>query len=142
MSNTTEIVQTLGQAELFNGLDEDTLTRIAKVSAIKTFGENDVLYGPGDDATDVFVLMSGRVRFLLDSSGRSRSSGSVMSSRKVFGWAALVPEHPHRVATAVCLELSKVIAVNGKKLLDILEANTGAGFLVMRRLRIPIENEH
>lgn len=133
MSDTSEIVRTLAQAELFSGLDEDTLTRIAQISRIRNFNENAVIYGPGDDATDVYVLISGRVRFLLDRGGNP-SSGSVMSSRKVFGWAALVPAHPHRVATAVCLEPSKVIAVNGAKLLDIFENNARAGYVVMRRL--------
>ena len=134
MAETTDIVRTLAQAELFAGLDEGTLARVAQVSEVKQYGENDVLYEPGDEAADAFVLISGRVRFMLNSGGQSRSSGSVMSSRKVFGWAALVPEHPRRVATAVCLEPSEVIAVNGEKLLHILEENTAAGFMVMRRL--------
>ncbi len=129
-----DIVRALAQAELFAGLDEGTLNRIAQISSILHCDENHVLYQPGDDASDAFVLIRGRVRFKLDGGGAAQSSGSVMSSRRVFGWAALVPEHPRRVATAVCLEPSEVIAIDGEELLDILAENTAAGFTVMRRL--------
>ncbi len=57
-----------------------------------------------------------------------------MTSRMVFGWAGMVDEAPRRVATAVCLEPSRVIATNGAEIIKILEQDTAAGFLVMRRL--------
>ncbi len=57
-----------------------------------------------------------------------------MTSRMVFGWAALVEDQPRRIATAVCLEPSSVLAIRGDKLLDVFEKDPRAGFLVMRRI--------
>ena len=65
---------------MFKGIDEPTLAAIAEVGRVTEYEEGDVLYGLGDDADDVYVLVSGRVRFTLGvaprtpllSSGRAR----------------------------------------------------------------------
>ena len=127
-------VNALGRAELFQGVDEKTLKEIAEVSTIREYEEGDVLYRLGDDADDVYVLVSGRVRFTLGVGNRGQTSGSIMSGRMVFGWAALVDDQPRRVATAECLEDSVVLAISGVGLKAALEKHPPSGFLVMRRL--------
>ncbi|MCZ7598508.1 MAG: hypothetical protein M5U09_13405 [Gammaproteobacteria bacterium] len=59
-----------------------------------------------------------------------------MTSRMTFGWAALVDERPRRVATASCLEPTVLLAIDGRRLLEILEQDTASGFTVMRRLGV------
>jgi len=124
----------LARAELFKGIDDECLAKIAGIGVVRDYEEGDAIYGLGDDADDVYVLVSGRVRFTLGVGNRGGTSGSVMSGRMVFGWAALVDDQPRRVATAECLEDSIVLAVPGSKLRTILEQNPSAGYLVMRRL--------
>ena len=127
-------VKALGRAELFQGIERETLEEIARASRIEEFEEGDVLYSLGDDAEDVYVLVSGRVRFSLGVGNRGQTSGSIMSGRMVFGWAALVDDQPRRVATAECLEDSVVIAIAGDGLKAALERHPPSGFIVMRRL--------
>jgi CRP-like cAMP-binding protein len=134
MSDNFDKLKALGRAELFQGIDEDALKQIAEIGVVREYEEGDVLYGLGDDADDVYVLVSGRVRFTLGVGNRGRSSGSVMTGRMVFGWAALVDDQPRRVATAECLEDSVVLAISGRALKGILESSPYAGYLVMRRL--------
>jgi toluene monooxygenase system ferredoxin subunit len=52
----------------------------------------------------------------------------------VFGWAALLEGYPARIASARCLEDSVLLRVNGRQALQLLEADPGSGFVVMRRL--------
>jgi CRP-like cAMP-binding protein len=127
-------VKALSRAELFQGVEQETLEEIARASKIQEYEEGDVLYRLGDDAEDVYVLVSGRVRFTLGVGNRGQTSGSIMSGRMVFGWAALVDDQPRRVATAECLEDSVVLAISGEGLKAALERHTPSGFLVMRRL--------
>ena len=134
MSSLEQTAKTLGGTNVFAGLGQSTLDRIAAACETRTFAADDVLYRPGDAAEDIFVLLSGRVRFTLESGGETQSAGSVISSRMVLGWAALIPEHPTRVATAVCIQPSTLLAISGDELLEILRDDTDAGFLVMQRL--------
>lgn len=134
MTETVNKIKALGRAELFKSIDQAILEKIAAVAELREYEESDVIYQLGDDSDDVHVLISGRVRFTLGVGNRGQSSGSIMTGRMVFGWAALVDDQPRRVATAVCLEDSIVLAVSGRRLLDILEREPEAGFIIMRRL--------
>jgi len=123
----------LKQAELFAGVSESALEHIAEISEFRRYGQGEKIYSLGDDAEDIYVLASGRVRFVLHTRGRPISQGSIMTSRQVFGWAALISGLETRIATAECLEPSQVLAINGDRLMEVFEAEAKAGFLVMRR---------
>lgn len=134
MNDRVDKVKALRRAELFAGIDEAAVESIAEIGEVQHYEEGDAIYQLGDDSKDIYVLISGRVRFTLGVGNRGQSSGSIMTGRMVFGWAALVDEQPRRVATAACLEDSILLALNGDRLLEKLEQHPDAGFLVMRRL--------
>lgn len=134
MTDLPDMSEILAEAELFVGVDEKTLSEIAGISEFRRYEEGDTVYQMGDQADHAFVLVSGRVRFTLGVGNRPGGGGSVITRRMTFGWAALVDEHPRRVATASCLEPTVLLAIDGRRLLTILEQDTGSGFLVMRRL--------
>lgn len=122
----------LKQAEMFAGLSDDVLDRIAALAKRETFEEGDKVYELGDDAIDMFVVETGRIRFALGVG--NRDSGSVITKGMAFGWAALLESDPRRVATAVCLEDSVVYRIPATPLLDLFAGDTKDGYRVMRRL--------
>lgn len=124
----------LRQTELFGGLPTETLEAIAGFATTQDYDEGDNIYTFGDDAHDLYLVDEGRVRFSMGVGNRPQDSGSIMTSGDVFGWAAVLDEQPRRVATAACLEDSRVIVIPGGQLLGLFETDTKAGYLVMRRL--------
>jgi len=140
MNETTAILQTLKKANQFAGLPDSTLEAIAGITLQRNYEESDSVYSLGEDASDIFVVMSGRVRFSLGAGNRAGASGSIMTEGHLFGWAALIDDHPRRVATASCLENSSLLVIDGSKLLKIFDHDTGAGYLFMRGLASMIAN--
>ena len=134
MTTDSTAHRALSHAELFQGLSAATLDAIAALSRAHDYEEGESVYRFGDDALDVYVLVSGRVRFSLGVGNRPGEGHSVFTSRMVIGWAALVTDQPRRIATAACLEPTRLLAISGKELLDILEASPADGFIVMKRL--------
>ncbi len=124
----------LNVGELFTGIGEATLAALTALAKSEKFAAGSVLYKPGDTADDLFVLDSGRVEFQIGRDERTSPAGFMLRKGEVFGWAALLEEHPTRIATARVLEESNVLRINGKQALKILEADPASGFLVMRRL--------
>jgi CRP-like cAMP-binding protein len=133
MTDSQQVVDTLRRASLFEGVSPATIEAIAGACTTREADEGDVVYELGDDARDVYVVQSGRVRFALGVGNRGESRGSIFESGMVLGWAALVDE-PRRVATAVCLEPSRLLVLSGQELLRILADHPEDGFVVMRRL--------
>lgn len=131
----------LKETELFGGLPDQTLEAIAGFVTTRSYDEGDNIYAFGDDANDLYLVDQGRVRFLMGVGNRPQESGSIMTSGSVFGWAAVLDEQPRRVATASCLEDTRVIVIPGAPLLDLFQEDSRAGYLVMRRLAIMIARD-
>jgi len=124
----------LSSSELFKGLEEATLARLAQLGKVEVHDAGSTLYGVGESADDIYILESGRVEFLLGRDERTSRAGFVLRTGEVFGWAALLDGQPSRLARATCLEKSSLLRINGKEVLKILESDPRAGYLVMRRL--------
>ena len=124
----------LDVGELFNGLSATTIDALTALAKRESYGQGEVLYRPGDAADDFFVLDDGRVEFLVGRGDRTAPGGFMLKKGEVFGWAALLDGYPARIASARCLEQSSLLRINGKAALRVLEGDSAAGFVVMRRL--------
>jgi CRP-like cAMP-binding protein len=131
----------LSETELFGGLPDETLQAICGFTTTRAYDEGDNIYSFGDDANDLYLVDQGRVRFSMGVGNRPQDSGSIMTSGSVFGWAAVLGEQPRRVATAACLEDSRVIVIPGSRLLELFQEDGSAGYLVMRRLATMIARD-
>ena len=124
----------LGAAELFAGISAATLKALTELAQTEEFDAGRSLYDVGDPAEDLFVLESGRVEFLIGRDERVSPAGFMLHKGEVFGWAALLENQPQRIARATCLEKSRLLRINGKDALKVLEADPASGYPVMRRL--------
>ena len=124
----------LDVGELFAGIAEGTVAQINALAQREEHPQGGTLYDVGDPADDFYVLESGRVEFLIGRDERTRPAGFMLRKGEVFGWAALLESQPVRIAKATCLERSTLLRINGKRVLNVLEADPASGYLVMRRL--------
>ena len=119
---------------LFAGASEATLAKLAALARRETYPAGAVVYRVGDPAEDFFVLDSGRVEFQIGRDERTSPAGFMLHKGEVFGWAALLENHPRRIANARSLEDAALLRISGAEALRVLEADPQSGFLVMRRL--------
>ncbi|MFN2645830.1 MAG: cyclic nucleotide-binding domain-containing protein [Burkholderiales bacterium] len=124
----------LNVGELFNGIAGATLQALAAIARREDFAAGSMIYRMGDPAQDFFVLETGRVEFQIGRAERANPAGFMLKKGEVFGWAALVENHPQRIASARALEDSSVLRIDGRQALKVLESDPAAGFVVMRRL--------
>jgi CRP-like cAMP-binding protein len=124
----------LHRTSILQGIDEATLQRIAAIGRPKSVDEGETLYNVGDPARSAYIVVSGRLRFTIGGDGRPAASGSIIPAGDILGWAALLVDQPRRIATVVALEPCRLLAIEGKALLKLLEEDPRAGFLVMQRL--------
>jgi toluene monooxygenase system ferredoxin subunit len=141
MDDSAELTERLRRSDFLRDVSPGSLAGIARIAERESFDEGDPIYQLGDPATDLFIVESGRIRFTLGVGNRGGTSGSVISEGQVVGWAAVLEDQPRRLATALCLEDSKVIRINGAKLLAIFDGDTASGYAVMRRLATMIAHD-
>jgi CRP-like cAMP-binding protein len=124
----------LATTGILNGLPQATLDRIVAIVRPVAISEGQTFYSVGDPARSVYVVVKGRLRFTLGGDGRPEANGSIIPAGDILGWAALLTDQPRRIATVVCLEDSLLLDIDGKSLLNILEEQPRAGYIVMQRL--------
>ena len=134
MLDKPQISHVLNEIPLFAGCSNEVLQKIAATASEREYAKGELIYEAGEQALDMFVLMHGIVSFKTPSGVGHLHVETLMKRHMIFGWAALVPEHPRRLGSATCMETSTVLVMNGDRIMEILTEHPNAGFLVMKRL--------
>lgn len=119
------------EAELFKEMPEHIHTEIFEISQREVLPEGQVLFKQGDTADYLYILEEGLIEITVQ--GEERMTFSVDEFDSVFGWSALV-EPKKYTATSKCKKNSKVIKVDGDRLMRIFQNHPVEGLNVMRRL--------
>lgn len=130
----TPAASVLEQTRFFGDLTPPQLQRVAALGTLEQRAEGEVLYRTGEPARDMYVLVQGLVRMAVGYHGRSASGGDVLRRGEVFGWAALTPTCNLRVATASCLAPCVLLALNGERLLALMEQDHTIGYRLTTQL--------
>ncbi len=121
-------------SELFKGVSDAAIARLDALARREEHAGQTTLYELGDPADDLYILESGRVEFVIGREDRTSMAGFMLRKGEVFGWAALLEDHPRRIARAACMEKSSLLRLNGEEVLKVLADDPTSGFLVMRQL--------
>ena len=125
----------LSEFALFRNLPEELLDKVAALGEEMTYSEGDFIFREGDQADKLHFLLVGEVvlKVKLTSRPESITVSAVSQQYESFGWSGIVPPY-HYTASAVCTADCKVLTIPGEGFMNLLEKNTAAGFIVMRRL--------
>ncbi|MEQ1713847.1 MAG: cyclic nucleotide-binding domain-containing protein [Hyphomicrobium sp.] len=134
MLDQVQIKEMLNEIPLFAGCSPEALAGIARIVVERDGKRGESIYEAGDQALDMYVLVKGLVSFTTKSGVGHLHVETLMKRHMIFGWAALVPEHPKRLGNAKCLENCKLLSINGDALLEVLGRHPQSGFVVMTRL--------
>jgi len=134
------IESTLKRAELFLGLDDADLLKIASLPSSReaAFSSGDAIIRIGERARQLFVLKEGHVDLVIDvPSGHGLVGGPVIIDRITtggcFGWSALVRPHFY-VMSAVCREYAEVVTISGAELTALFDEDHRVGYRVFQSL--------
>ena len=100
----------LAGVELFDELDPEQIELIASASEDRRLSRGDVLFTEGDDATELFVVVGGRIAIANRSIDGRESVLALMERGDLFGEMPLF-DGLTRSAEARALEPSEVIAI-------------------------------
>ena len=125
----------LSEFALFRNLPEELLNKVAALGKEMAYSEGDFIFREGDQADKLHFLLNGEVvlKVKLTSRPESITVSAVSQQYESFGWSGIVPPY-HYTASAVCTADCKVLTIPGDGFTKLLEENTAAGFIVMRRL--------
>ncbi|MCP4349287.1 MAG: cyclic nucleotide-binding domain-containing protein [Desulfobacterales bacterium] len=131
----------LKKAEVFNGLDDDQLTAVQGCCDIVDFQSGAKIFGEGDDADYLWIVIEGQVDIRFDLPGRPTSEDSNISSvseAMTFGWSSLVPPNTYKLSAYCASRTCKLVRIAKKCLTDIFEKDSRTGYQVMRNVTVVV----
>jgi len=123
----------MAETPLFEDASPSTIARLAEEGQIRRFRRGTYLFHQGDDAPDIFFLMSGRIEISSLSSNGHRQLHTTLEVPQFFGELGVLGDQP-RSAAALALEDSEVWRAGGPVLLDFLLEEPTAAQALLRAL--------
>lgn len=135
-----DLIQMLKRCEVFVGLDDDDLQKIADLPSWRrtTYKESEQIFNEKEKATHFYILEEGEIRLVVTlNNERSHEVTQVpvdtITRGDVFGWSSLISPYSLTM-TAVCARQSTVLSVAGRELILLMDSNQALGYEVMKAL--------
>jgi len=132
-------VQHLKEFELFKGLTDSDLDRIAELCHLHTLHEGDRILDEGTRATNLHICSGGKIDIVTWVKKPWNKYVRVHQAQQgeVFGWSALVAPY-NCSASAICAEDGEEIRIRGADLLALFHQHPHIGYTIMENLAADI----
>ena len=134
------LVQVLRRCEVFVGLDDSDLEKIAGLSSWRrnTYRVGEFIFHENTVAKDFYILEDGEVSLVValhkeGSKELTQIAVDTITKGDVFGWSSLVGPHSLTMS-AICVKPSSVVAVGGAELSELMDCNPSLGYEAMKGL--------
>lgn len=123
------VTEMLKGHDLFRSLTVENVGRINSFSSTKTFEKGDTVFQHDDKGAHVFIMLEGRIHLTLPATV-GKLIVTAVENGEFFGLSPLLGSDRY-TATAVCLEPTKVLAIEADPFRTVLEENHLIGMEVM-----------
>jgi CRP/FNR family transcriptional regulator, cyclic AMP receptor protein len=123
----------LRSVELFQNLPDEDLGELAGKTELRDLRRGDVLFGEGDEPTELFVVVDGRIAMVNRSIDGRESVVALMERGDLFGEMPLF-DHQSRSTDARALDSSRVLAIPYAPLRQLYETHPDQLWQVVRLL--------
>ncbi len=119
------------EIDLFKGIDAEVMDEIVDICREETYAKNTVLFKKGKRADQLFILVEGVVRLLVENGGTMVFS--LTEPGEIFGVSSMV-ESGSYTASGVCGTDLKVIKIEMDELEGVFDRHPETGHIILKRL--------
>lgn len=125
----------LARLSLFAGIDPERLEPLARVAGQRHVTDGEVLFREGGSASQVYVLVEGRVSIQVSLTSRPEqlTVSSLSQPGQLIGWSGLMAPANYS-ASAVCTANSHLLTFDSAQFQAALEADPAVGLEIMHRI--------
>jgi CRP/FNR family cyclic AMP-dependent transcriptional regulator len=125
------------QSELLLGVSMDFVKKFMDNSEMVSNDKGDVLFREKDAARFFYTLLNGRVKLSISEGGHTVHE--TRQNGESFGWSSLIGREVYS-ASAECIEATKLLKTDSKKLTLLLEKDPANGLIFFKHLAATLGN--
>jgi CRP-like cAMP-binding protein len=122
MDDYSAVITMLNHTWFGSDLAPETQERLAKLGELQDFEAEEVVLREGEDATEMGILISGRLALRTLVPERGPVTILSVEPGDIFGWSAVLPDVKAQ-STVVATEKSQALVIEGTKLREALKAD-------------------
>lgn len=129
------IKETIRSISLLKSLTDEQIALIENHSEVITCAEGEKLFKVGQVAQNIYILLDGKVSIQVQLSSRPENMSIAVLQKfgQLVGWSGMMGGS-HYTANGVCMAESRLLKLDGQKLMSALEHDPVTGFEVMREI--------
>ncbi len=136
--NRKEMEYALESCEFFGMLGKDEISEIAGLCQVITYRSCEYVFQQGDHGEHLYIIAQGRIN-LERSMDLGKRKGNIvieaLGKGRVLGcWSTLLGEPHILMSSATCQKPTKVVAIKGSDLRQMMIDNSKLGFNILERL--------
>ena len=124
---------TLEKVNLFKDLDVEHLKLISTKFQRETFPSDTIIFGQGDPADSLYVLLSGNISIRFKPDDGEIINVSDIQDGDVFGWSAALGREVY-TSCAITTSASDLVCIKGKDLRELCSSQPEIGVIILERL--------
>ena len=134
----------LKEFAFFDGFSDDQLAKVASVAKEETYEAGTQMYKSGDPARSLYMVMEGKILLVMEGNlGLQRPpmqvTVDVVTKGDSSGWSAVVEPYIFTLG-ALCIDRTRVIAIDGPELRKLMEEDCPLSFRIMKATAKVISN--
>jgi CRP-like cAMP-binding protein len=118
----------------FENLQENEVKALATLAEEERYKAGEPIFHEGDPATDLYLLLEGRVEMMMGTSadGTQRAMVMTVGPGEIFGWSSLV--EPYQLtASAHCATPVRVVAITASGVRALMTMSCSMGYQLMQK---------
>ncbi len=123
----------ISQLEILRGLSKEQRQQIKGRGSMERYRADAIICTEGTEARKFYLVEEGRVAVESQVARGMRFPLSIVYPGQAFGWSALVLPYVY-TATVMALSETRVIAIEQKDLLAMMQADPSLGFTIMQNV--------
>ena len=136
--NRKEIEHVLETCKFFKGLEKSHIEKISGLCTVKRYESGEYVFRQGDFGEHLYIIAEGHI-FLERSIDLGNRKGNVvieaLGKGRILGcWSTLLGESHFLMSSATCQKPTRVAAIKGSDLRQMMIDNSKLGFNILERL--------
>jgi CRP/FNR family cyclic AMP-dependent transcriptional regulator len=136
-----DLAETLAGFEFFDGIERPEIDRLAALALCHEYPKNNILAYFGDPASNVFLVVSGRVKVILTNDDAREVVVSLLGPGCVFGLTGAL-DGGEQPGTAITVERSTIARFSSAGFLRWMDSAPGAKDALVRELNRRVRDLH
>jgi CRP/FNR family cyclic AMP-dependent transcriptional regulator len=130
-----ELVQFLRSVEMFAGLDEEQLRKLATVFEERALQANELLFSQGDETDRLYVVREGFVEIIEERQSKKQGTTIVnLGPGQTVGEMTLIDKGKRSASVRAATDGTRVVSLSRRDFESLCESDTAIGYQVMRNI--------